>query len=99
LERIQTDVTSRSSLRRTADTGPAYGAAMRFRPAALLDVRNVRNMGNAGAAQNARRSLDEWARAQVEVAALVSRLNAEPEAGGGVPGASVFHRVEDTDAA
>jgi hypothetical protein len=66
---------------------------MRFRPTALLD------MGNAGAARNARRSLDEWARAKVEVAALVSRLNAEPVAGGGVPGAPMSHRVEDTGAA
>ena len=39
-----------------------------------------------GAASNARRSLDEWARAQDEVAALLARLEAQgvtqPAAGG-----------------
>ncbi len=93
LERIQTDVTPRSSLRRTADTGRAYVAGVRFPTALLFD------MGNAGAARNARNSLVEWVRAQVEVAALVRRLNAEAEAGGGVPGAPVFHWVEGAGAA
>jgi hypothetical protein len=32
---------------------------------------------SAGAATNARRSLDEWARAQDEVAALLARLEAQ----------------------
>jgi hypothetical protein len=65
---------------------------MRFRPA-LLDL------GNAGAAENARRSLDEWVRAQVEVAALVARLNGEPQRHGGAPGAPASPRVEDAGAA
>jgi hypothetical protein len=41
---------------------------------------------SAGAATNARRSLDEWTRAQDEVAALLTRLEArrgaQPPAGG-----------------
>ena len=65
---------------------------MRFRPAPL-------DLGNAGAAENARRSLDEWARAQVEVAALVARLNGESQRHGGVPGAPASPRVEDAGAA
>ena len=40
----------------------------------------------AGATRNARRSLDEWTRAQDEVAALLARLEAQgvsrPETGG-----------------
>jgi hypothetical protein len=40
-----------------------------------VDIRAaLAELGNAGAARNARRSLDEWARAQVEVADLVDRL-------------------------
>jgi hypothetical protein len=36
----------------------------------------IRTWTSAGAATNARRSLDEWTRAQDEVAALLARLEA-----------------------
>ncbi len=42
-----------------------------------MDLRTVlSSLGGAGAAANARRSLDAWARAQDEVAALLDRLAA-----------------------
>jgi hypothetical protein len=41
-----------------------------------MDIRTaITSWAGAGAAQNARRSLDEWTRAQDEVSALLSRLD------------------------
>jgi hypothetical protein len=49
-----------------------------------MDVRAaLTHLGHDGATRNARRSLDEWARAQVEVTALVARI---PPAAGTSPG-------------
>ncbi len=42
-----------------------------------MDLRTViASLGGAGATANARRSLDQWARAQDEVAALLDRMAA-----------------------
>jgi hypothetical protein len=47
-----------------------------------MDIRAaLAELGNAGATRNARRSLDEWARAQVVVADLVDRLERQPASG------------------
>ncbi len=41
-----------------------------------MDIRTaITSWAGAGAAENARRSLDEWTRAQDEVAALLARLD------------------------
>jgi hypothetical protein len=48
-----------------------------------MDLRAaLAQLGHDGATRNARRSLDEWARAQVEVTALVERI---PPAAGTSP--------------
>lgn len=65
---------------------------MRLRPAFL-------GMGNAGAVQNARRSLEERGRAQDEVAALIARLDAELRAQGGAAAAPVPDRAGEAGAA
>jgi hypothetical protein len=46
-----------------------------------MDLRSAfASLGGPGAADNARRSLDQWARAQDEVAALLDRMAARDRA-------------------
>ena len=40
----------------------------------------ISTWAGAGAAENARRSLDEWSRAQEEVSAMLNRLADQPKA-------------------
>lgn len=47
----------------------------------------ITTWAGAGAAENARRSLDEWSRAQDEVSALLLRLERRTEAQPGVSSA------------
>lgn len=52
-----------------------------------MDLRSAfASLGGPGAADNARRSLDQWARAQDEVAALLDRMAARDPASAERPG-------------
>ena len=52
-----------------------------------MDLRSAfASLGGPGAADNARRSLDQWARAQDEVAALLDRMAARDRAPAERPG-------------
>lgn len=52
----------------------------------------ITTWAGAGAAENARRSLDEWSRAQDEVSAMLNRLADRPETPATMPASGTADR-------